>query len=211
VTFAVAVPKSLTWPAGLPIGDVWAPVDREREVVFPFDGTVVASAPLGSAALATAALDEAHAIRGSVGRLSTGVRRAVLAEITERIASQREKILDSVGGVFVEQAAEIGARRVHAGEVRHRGDGRILRDVLDDFARLLTCAAARAVGHGNEVRAERNELLDGVLERVPGAFVARRKKFKGKCARRAREQFIQSHGPGIIPASPGRRKLPAPE
>jgi len=111
VTFAVAVPKSLTWPAGLPIGDVWAPVDREREVVFPFDGTVVASAPLGSAALATAALDEAYAARGSVGRLSTGVRRAVLAEITERIASQREALTQllvlETGKPWVDCAVEV--------------------------------------------------------------------------------------------------------
>ncbi len=39
VTFAVAVPNSLTWPAGLPIGDAWVPVDRAREVVFPYDGS----------------------------------------------------------------------------------------------------------------------------------------------------------------------------
>jgi hypothetical protein len=46
---------------------------------------------------------------------------------------------------------------------------------------------------------------------VPRAFIPRRKKFKGKCARRAREQVIQSHGPRIIPASGSLRKLPATE
>jgi acyl-CoA reductase-like NAD-dependent aldehyde dehydrogenase len=86
------VPPSLTWPAGLPIGEAWVPVDHLRDVVFPYDSTVVAPAPVGSAARATAAVDAADAVRRPIGRLSTAIRRAVLAEITERISAHREAL-----------------------------------------------------------------------------------------------------------------------
>jgi len=92
MTFPVEVPGALSWPAGLPIGDEWVPVDDECDILFPYDSGVVASAPVGSVALATAALNAAHAIRGPVGRLSTAVRRAVLAEVTERIGAQRDAL-----------------------------------------------------------------------------------------------------------------------
>jgi len=111
MTFAVAVPASLSWPAGLPVGESWVPVQEARDVVFPYDRSVVASAPVGSAALATAALDAAYRLRSSVGRLSTAIRRAVLADITRRIRAEHEALVQllvlETGKPYVDCAVEV--------------------------------------------------------------------------------------------------------
>ncbi|MEV0202832.1 hypothetical protein [Nonomuraea sp. NPDC050691] len=40
------------WPSGLPVGDGWVETEQSGEVVFPYDGSVVASAPVGTPDLA---------------------------------------------------------------------------------------------------------------------------------------------------------------
>ena len=49
-----------SWPRGLPVGPGWVTVPEE-DVVFPFNGEVVARAPVGDAPLATRAIDAALA------------------------------------------------------------------------------------------------------------------------------------------------------
>lgn len=85
---------AFSWPEGLPVGPGWVPAPASRPVLFPYDGSVVAQAPVGDAALATLAVDRAVEIRPAVARLSTGVRRSVLAGVANAVATHRESLID---------------------------------------------------------------------------------------------------------------------
>ncbi|MQA01684.1 MAG: aldehyde dehydrogenase family protein [Streptosporangiales bacterium] len=78
------------YPDGLPIGDVWEPAEGTQEVVFPYDGSVIDQAPVGDAAAARRALDEAVAVRKLVGRLPSHVRRNALLAAHDAIAAERD-------------------------------------------------------------------------------------------------------------------------
>lgn len=49
----------IPWPAGLPIGDGWEATADTTDVTFPYDGSLVARAPLGGPAQAARAVEEA--------------------------------------------------------------------------------------------------------------------------------------------------------
>ena len=78
------------YPDGLPVGDEWVTAPSTRDVCFPFDGSVVAGAPVGDAALARRALDESVAVRDQVGRLPSHVRRGALQSVHRTISEHRE-------------------------------------------------------------------------------------------------------------------------
>lgn len=80
------------WPEGLPVGDAWVAAGASREVVFPYDGSVVAQAPEGDPVLAGQALDAAAKVRREVGRLPSYVRRAVLQDVHRDVAANREDL-----------------------------------------------------------------------------------------------------------------------
>jgi len=80
------------WPDGLPIGDSWVPAPATGDVHFPYDGSLVAAAPLGDVANARAALDHAVSIREDVGRLPSHVRREALAATHAALASRRDDL-----------------------------------------------------------------------------------------------------------------------
>ena len=80
------------WPTGLPVGDAWVPVAATSDVRFPYDGSLVATAPLGDVATATAALDHAVGIRADVGRLPSHVRRHALAATHAALAARRDEL-----------------------------------------------------------------------------------------------------------------------
>lgn len=84
----------LPYPAGLPIGDQWIPAPSTAPVHFPYDGSVVAEAPVGDASLARQALDLAVAARSSVGRMPSHVRRAALQTTYDALAAQRDALVD---------------------------------------------------------------------------------------------------------------------
>lgn len=84
----------LSWPDGLPIGPGWLPAPSGRPVVFPYDGSVVAQAPVGDADLARQAVDHAVQVRREVAGLTAGVRRSVLANVAQSVAAQRESLID---------------------------------------------------------------------------------------------------------------------
>jgi acyl-CoA reductase-like NAD-dependent aldehyde dehydrogenase len=84
----------LPYPAGLPIGDRWIPAPSTEPVHFPYDGSVVAEAPVGDASLAGQALDLAVAARSSVGRMPSHVRRAALQSTYDAVAAQRDAFVD---------------------------------------------------------------------------------------------------------------------
>jgi len=77
------------YPTGLPIGQEWVPAPASEKVRFPYDGTVVAEAPVGDAALATRAVEEALAVRDVTGRLPSHVRRAALLATHAAVAARR--------------------------------------------------------------------------------------------------------------------------
>ena len=79
-------------PEGLPIGAdhlVWAETAQTEPVFFPFDGSEVAAAPVGTAAHADQALATAFAARPEMEALSSGRRRALLLAVHDALAERR--------------------------------------------------------------------------------------------------------------------------
>ncbi|WP_307866401.1 aldehyde dehydrogenase family protein [Leucobacter chromiisoli] len=87
--------QPLLAPAGaLPIGDGWRPAAETSPVVFPFDGGVVAQAPVGTAADSADALDAAEAARAEVAALTTAQRKSILTAVHDRLRAEAERIED---------------------------------------------------------------------------------------------------------------------
>ncbi|MFC0626403.1 aldehyde dehydrogenase family protein [Kribbella deserti] len=84
----------MTFPDGLPIGEAWVRTPSSQPVTFPYDGQVVAEAPVGTEALADQALAEAVAVRKEVGRLPSHVRRAALLSVFEAVREARSAFED---------------------------------------------------------------------------------------------------------------------
>ncbi|WP_404287422.1 aldehyde dehydrogenase family protein [Glutamicibacter arilaitensis] len=83
---------SKAFPDGLPIGDAWVPCESSSPVVFPYDSSIVAQAPVGTTKHASQALDAAQAVAKEIAQLSTGTRRAILLAVHEKLASHREEL-----------------------------------------------------------------------------------------------------------------------
>ena len=84
------------YPPGLPIGPGWLPAPEVGPVLFPYDRSVVAEAPIGSSELARAALEAALEAAPRVASLASHARRAVLAEVEAevgRLSSEFEDLL----------------------------------------------------------------------------------------------------------------------
>jgi acyl-CoA reductase-like NAD-dependent aldehyde dehydrogenase len=79
------------YPAGLPIGSDWVAVPSTVPVTFPYDGTVVAEAPLGTEHLAHQALDAAVEIKAEVAKLPSRARRQVLGSAADAIIANRSE------------------------------------------------------------------------------------------------------------------------
>ena len=77
------------FPAGLPVGDGWVEARHSAEIRFPFDGSLVAISPVGDVQLAQRAVEQALALRDTVGRLPSHVRRAALTGAHDSIALRR--------------------------------------------------------------------------------------------------------------------------
>lgn len=80
------------YPSGLPVGEGWVETGRTSTVVFPYDGSAVADAPVGDAALATQAVEAALAARDAMAALPSHARRAVLFGAHDALASHRVEI-----------------------------------------------------------------------------------------------------------------------
>ncbi|GAB3711739.1 aldehyde dehydrogenase family protein [Mariniluteicoccus flavus] len=72
-------------PSGLPVGDDWVTTPTTAPVTFPFDGSTVAEAPVGTTEQAYAALDAAEAARPAMAKATVGVRRAVLQAVASAV------------------------------------------------------------------------------------------------------------------------------
>jgi acyl-CoA reductase-like NAD-dependent aldehyde dehydrogenase len=83
-----------SYPKGLPIGSSWIVTPSTAPVHFPYDGSVVAEAPVGDVELARQALDFAVGCRDQVGRLPSHVRRAALQGALSAVAEHRDAFVD---------------------------------------------------------------------------------------------------------------------
>lgn len=79
------------YPEGLPIGAGWVSVSDASDVVFPYDGSVIGSAPVGTPDLATRAIDEAVAVAHEVAALPSRTRRQLLNDVAAALRSHREE------------------------------------------------------------------------------------------------------------------------
>ena len=81
-------------PAGLPVGDGWVATAGTEPVRFPYDGSVVADAPVGTPDLARAAVDAAVAARPAMAGMPAHARRAALAAVGEQLRRHRGDLVD---------------------------------------------------------------------------------------------------------------------
>ncbi|WP_232662057.1 aldehyde dehydrogenase family protein [Pseudonocardia sp. TRM90224] len=79
------------FPEGLPIGEGWTPAAK-ADVRFPYDGSVVAQAPVGTVADAHAALEAALAVKAQVAALPSRTRRDVLLRTRDTLAAHRDEL-----------------------------------------------------------------------------------------------------------------------
>jgi acyl-CoA reductase-like NAD-dependent aldehyde dehydrogenase len=77
------------FPDGLPVGDTWLPTAVTEEVHFPYDGSLVSDAPVGTAQLAARAVEAAVAVRDAAARMPSHVRRAALLATHAAVVARR--------------------------------------------------------------------------------------------------------------------------
>ncbi|MCP3801426.1 aldehyde dehydrogenase family protein [Allokutzneria sp. A3M-2-11 16] len=96
---------------GLPIGAGWVPAERTETIRFPYDGSEVAQAPVGTPAQAHAAIDHAVAVAPKIAALSSRVRRSVLlrvhAAVLERQTEFENLLVLETGKPLVDCKVEV--------------------------------------------------------------------------------------------------------
>lgn len=114
-------------PAGLPVGDRWVTDLPLADVHFPYDGSVVAAAPVADVRTAQAALEAGLDAVRPTAALTARVRRAVLVDVERELAQRHDELVELL-------IAESGKPRV---------------DCEVELSRTLFTwsAAAEAVGH----------------------------------------------------------------
>lgn len=83
---------ALPYPVGLPVGDGWQETGLTAMVTFPYDGSDVAAAAVGSPDHARAAVDHAADLRAAVAALPSRVRRTVLLAARKELAAHRAEL-----------------------------------------------------------------------------------------------------------------------
>ncbi len=79
------------YPGGLPVGGGWVSTVDTEEIVFPYDGSVVGTAPLGTPELARRAVDEAVAVARELASLPSRTRRKLLNDVALAVQERREE------------------------------------------------------------------------------------------------------------------------
>src|SRR3954471_14960570 len=79
------------YPDGLPVGAAWVSTADSQEIVFPYDGSVIGTAPIGTPELAKRAVDEAVAVAREVASLPSRTRRKLLNDVAAALAERREE------------------------------------------------------------------------------------------------------------------------
>ncbi|MBN9745971.1 aldehyde dehydrogenase [Amycolatopsis sp. A1MSW2902] len=80
------------YPDGLPVGPGWVSTVDTADVVFPYDGSVIGTAPVGTAALASRAVDEAVAVAREVASLPSRTRRTLLNDVASAVRERRAEL-----------------------------------------------------------------------------------------------------------------------
>ena len=115
-----------------------------------------------------------------VGVFEAAVGLAELARAARRIAAQRQDVGDPERARLSQHARGVFTRRVDARHVRHGGEALLALYAIDDRQRRLAGAAAGAVGDRAEVRLQRAQRGDRLLEQRPFALGRLgRKKLEG--------------------------------
>ncbi len=78
----------------LPIGPGWVRAPAQAPVVFPFDDSVIGSAPVGDASLAQTAVLAAFEARRAVAAMTTGARIGVLQQVSEWIRREAASLVE---------------------------------------------------------------------------------------------------------------------
>jgi acyl-CoA reductase-like NAD-dependent aldehyde dehydrogenase len=79
------------YPDGLPVGADWVSTADTEEIVFPYDGSVIGTAPMGTPELAKRAVDEAVAVAREVASLPSRTRRKLLNDVASAVRDRREE------------------------------------------------------------------------------------------------------------------------
>ncbi|MDT7563072.1 MAG: hypothetical protein QOG76_1696 [Pseudonocardiales bacterium] len=91
---SVDLPELASRRPGLPVGPGWRTDVATAPVIFPYDGSTVAHAPVGTVEHARAALDAGVAARRPVAALSSAARRAILLDVAREIEAHSEAFVD---------------------------------------------------------------------------------------------------------------------
>lgn len=81
-------------PRGLPIGSGWRADLATAPVVFPYDGSVVGEAAVGTVDHARMALDAGVAATRAVGKLGSAARRAILVAVGREIEAHQDELVE---------------------------------------------------------------------------------------------------------------------
>lgn len=78
----------------LPIGTEWRHMEHTQSVTFPYNGDVVAEAPVSTVTDSRDALDAAEAALHEMAALTTAERKSILAEIHDRVKADAQRFED---------------------------------------------------------------------------------------------------------------------
>lgn len=81
-------------PRGLPIGDGWMTDLPAEDVVFPYDGSVIAQAAVATVAAATHALEAGLGARPATAALTAHVRRSILLAVEQELRERSAELID---------------------------------------------------------------------------------------------------------------------
>lgn len=81
-------------PDGLPIGSGWVHDAPSASVVFPYDGSEIAQAPVAQIEHAAQALSAGAEAVKPAGRLSSHIRRQILLDVHEALRGRSEEFVD---------------------------------------------------------------------------------------------------------------------
>ncbi|MGW4058234.1 aldehyde dehydrogenase family protein [Amycolatopsis sp. NPDC004747] len=140
--------------SGLPIGPGWVTPARSAPVVFPYDGSVVAHAPVGSVGDAVTALEAGAAVVKRVGALPSAARRSILldveAAVRARSAGFTELLVAETGKTRADCALELSRTlftwSATAEEVAHIHGETVPLDIQESGAGLVGFWTRRPIG-----------------------------------------------------------------
>lgn len=141
-------------PTGLPIGPDWVPATETAPVTFPYDGSIVGHAPVGSVAHAEAALEAGLAVARRVGKLSSATRRAILLDVERELTAHREQMIDLLvaetgktsADCAVEFARTVFTWSVTADEVAHLHGETVPLDLQESGAGMIGFWQRKPIG-----------------------------------------------------------------